>query len=276
MTLRLILNTCFILLLFSGHSTFAQSSTYGKIPYSKAVNISGKQRMLSQKMSKAYLLIAKGVKDPKIKKELNSSIFIFEKHLKILKENAPNSSIKLSARSVENLWDQFKIVLQTTPSKGNALEIVTLNTPLLKACHTLVVKIEKNSNYNNQFFRSKNQDLVSIINTSGKQRMLSQRLCLYYTASYLFPSQKGKFKTILKSVFEEFTGVIDELLISGYNSSSIEEELGIIMYKWDKFQGKPKDFFNLKFPLEEVYSITNELTKNFNTITGQYEIIAEK
>ncbi len=268
----------FILFVFAvlyNTKTYSQSQSYGVISYNKAVNISGKQRMLSQKMSKAYLLMSKGINNSEIKKELNSSKFIFEKHLDILTKNASSSAVKLSIKNVKKLWSKFKGVISTTPSFTNSIEVMTLNTQLLNACHELVLSIETSSKYNNQFFKSENQDLVSIINTSGKQRMLSQRLCLYYTASTMFPNQRIEYKRVLNQVFEEFDGVIGNLLISSYNTTEIEEELGNVMSIWEKFQSNRRGFNNGDFSLEEVFLITNRLTKSFNKITGIYEVIAK-
>ncbi len=253
---------------------FSQSQNYGTISYSKAVNISGKQRMLSQKMSKAYLLITKGINNSEITKELTSSKFIFEKQLEILSKNATNSAIKLSIKNVNRVWADFKAIINLPPDYTNSMAILQLNTKLLRASHDLVLSIEQSSNYNNQFFQNKNQDLVKIINTSGKQRMLSQRLCLYYTAMTMFPKEDTEYKRILNTVFDEFDNVIGNLLISSYNTTEIEEELGTVMSQWEKFQINRRGFTNGDFPLEEVFRTTNQLTKSFNKITGIYEGIA--
>ncbi|GAA4278439.1 type IV pili methyl-accepting chemotaxis transducer N-terminal domain-containing protein [Aquimarina mytili] len=253
----------------------SQSQSYGSISYNKAVNISGKQRMLSQKMSKAYLLLAKGINNKEISKELNSSKFIFDKQLEILTQNASSTAVKLSIKNVKKFWSKFKGLISTAPSFTNSLEVMELNTKLLSACHELVLSIETSSKYNNQFFKTENQDLISIINVSGKQRMLSQRLCLYYTASSMFPNKKAEYRRILNQVFEEFDSVIGDLLISSYNTTEIEEELGNVMSIWEKFQSNKKGFYSNGFTLEEVFYTSNNLTKSFNKITGIYELIAK-
>ncbi len=265
----------FVFTLLCTTKTYSQSQTYGAISYNKAVNISGKQRMLSQKMAKAYLLMAKGINNTEIKKELNSSKFIFEKHLDILTKNASSSAVKLSIKNVKKLWDKFKEMIISNPSFTNSMRVMDSNTELLNACHDLVLSIETSSKYNNQFFKTEKQDLVKTINISGKQRMLSQRLCLYYTASIMFPDKKSVYKKTLNETFDEFDNVIGELLINTYNTTEIEEELGTIMSMWEKFQTNKRGFNNGDFGLEEVFFTTNDLTKSFNKITGIYEVIAK-
>ncbi len=258
-------------IILSAPNAISQSQNYGSISYGKAVNISGKQRMLSQKMSKAYLLLTKGINNNEIKKELNSSKFIFEKQLEILTKNASTSNVKLSIKNVQKIWSEFKTIISSQPNFANSGDVMRLNTTLLKACHELVLSIEQSSNYNNQFFKDKNQDLVKIINTSGKQRMLSQRLCLYYTAVTMFPNEKTEYKKVLNQVFDEFDSVIGNLLISNHNTTELEEELGSVMSIWEKFQTNKRGFTNGDFPLEEVFTTTNQLTRSFNKITGIYE-----
>ncbi len=265
-----------VIVLFNLKHVTGQSQNFGSINYNKAVNISGKQRMLSQKMSKAYLLLSKGVNNEKIKKELTSSKFIFERQLDILNQNAKSSSTKLYLRKVYGLWTEFKGIINETANLNNSLKIMNLNTELLSACHQVVKSIETSSNYSNKFFSNNDQELVKTINVSGKQRMLSQRLCLYFTAIKVFPKNKSEYQTVLKEVFEEFSDVISYLLINTYNTTETEEEIGVVMAAWENYQANKKKFLDGDFELIDVYNVTNDLTKSFNKITGLYELVSEK
>ncbi len=262
-------------MLLTIHTVTAQTQNFGSINYNKAINISGKQRMLSQKMSKAYLLMSKGINNEKIKKELNSSKFIFERQLDILNQNAKNSSTKLYLKKVYRLWSEFRSIIDETASIKNSQRIMALNTELLNACHQVVQSIEMSSNYNNKFFENNDQELIKTINISGKQRMLSQRLCLYFTAIKIFPKNKVEYQAVLDEVFDEFSDVISYLLISTYNTTETEEEIGVIMATWEQYQSSKRKFLEADFELTDVYSVTNSLTKSFNKITGLYELVAE-
>ncbi len=265
-----------IVLMLFVNTSYAQTQKYGDIDYNKAINISGKQRMLSQKMSKAYLLMSQGIENDKIKKELNSSKFIFEKQLQILKANASSSSTKLYIKQVYKIWDDFKKIISQDASNANALRIMDINTDLLKNCHQVVLSIERSSNYNNKFFENNDQELINTINVSGKQRMLSQRMCLYFAAIKAYPKNKAEYRDTLRAVFEEFSLVIGDLLISTFNTTEIEEEIGVIMALWEKFQSNKGKFLDGDFELIEVYNTTNDMTRSFNKITGAYELVSKK
>ena len=177
-------------------------------------------------------------------------------------------------KNVEKLWIEFKTIIDSNPTYVNAKKIMSVNTKLLKACHKLVLSIENNSSQNAGFFDGKDQELIKTINISGKQRMLSQRLCLYYIASSMFKDNKDEYKNILENVYNEFDTVIGDLLVNSYNTTQIEEELGTVMAEWEKFQVGKKEFMDNGFRLEDVFVSTNKLTKSFNTVTGRYESLS--
>lgn len=236
--------------------------------------MAGKQRMLSQKLAKSYLLLTKGINGNEITKELNSSKFIFEKQLQILKENAEAPNLKTSITEIEEIWNQFKNIIVKPTNIDNSKEIIALNSSLLKRCDNLVTKIEGNSKNYNQSSNNNNHQLVEIINIAGKQRMLSQRICLYYTALKLFPDKKSEYQAVLTESFEEFDAVIEKLLLNKNTNLQSQEELQVAQALWEPFKPNKKDILEGNYPLEEIFKTTNDLTATFNKITGIYEIVA--
>ena len=272
-TMKTVLKPLVILALIVSISsnTYAQSGKYGTMEYAKAINVSGKQRMLSQKIAKDFVLMAKGISSMKIEKEFKSSKFIFERQLQILEKNGRTTTEKFSLKKIRKLWNEFKAIAETTPSYGSAQKIMDLNTPLLKACHQLVGYIAENSKDTNQFGSSDNNELMDIINLSGKQRMLAQRYCLYNAASKMFPKDKDRYEVVLNQVYCEFDNAIGTLLINNYNTTGIEEEMGIVMAEWEKIQE-----FRTSLALKDVFVSTNFLTTRFNLITGMYEGVSKQ
>ncbi|MDY8138171.1 hypothetical protein [Aquimarina sp. 2201CG5-10] len=250
--------------------SYSQSKNYGSISYTKAMDISGKQRTLSQKMSKAYILITKGINNREIKRELEYSRAAFQRDLDILKKNASSAVLKLNIKNIEKIWNKFKKLADINSDYNNSLEVMELNTDLLKACDELTLSIQQSSNYNTQFFQNKNQDLVETINTISKQRMLSQRLCLYYIVYNMFPDKQEEHLRILNQTFNEFNNTSSNLLKYENTSKEIRKEINIVKSQWKKFQINQRGFINHEFALQEVIKTTNSITESYNKITKIY------
>ena len=66
-----------------------------------AINKAGRQRMLSQRMAKAYFQIGQGVDIERSKKILDTSVATFDRQLVELKNYAPTPDIKNTYVSLE-------------------------------------------------------------------------------------------------------------------------------------------------------------------------------
>jgi len=90
---------------------YAQSKDFGEITYSHAINISGKQRMLSQRMTKIYLQRLSG-KTEKLNKQYQESLIEFNENFALLEKSAVNSSAEVK-NAVAAEKKQWEIFLQT-------------------------------------------------------------------------------------------------------------------------------------------------------------------
>jgi len=249
---------------------------FGKITFNKAVNISGKQRMLGQKMSKAYLYLLENPTDSKVKTELTTSTLIFEKHNEILSKYAVSKETSKKIEEVNKVWGKLKEVFEANPTVNGAKEVVATNSLLLRKSDDVVKSIILDAETNSQVLSDDtledNIDLKNLINKAGKQRMLAQRLALYYFAN-VNELKDAQVDSNLKGAYLSFDNAIADLLISNFNNEKTEEILGEAMRDWDEFKNKKKEFLTHKMSSEEVYKRTNNLTKTFNKLTAQFEKI---
>jgi len=146
------------------------------------INLAGKQRMLTQKMSKEALFMAKGIDADKNKASLTKTAELFDKTLKGLvagdKElNLPkteNKEILAQLTKVTGLWTPFKAnidkVVAGKSDKATLEAIAKENLPLLKNMNQAVGMFAKASG------SKLDPEMAKTINLAGKQRMLTQKM----------------------------------------------------------------------------------------------------
>lgn len=145
------------------------------------VNLSGKQRMLTQKMTKEALLISLDINIEENTKNLETSIQLFDKTLLGLQKGDESLKLKKTGDKetltqldkVSELWKNFKshLNLFKNDSKNKQLlkAITADNLPLLSEMNKAVSLYVANSG-------SDLNDLATVVNLSGKQRMLTQKM----------------------------------------------------------------------------------------------------
>jgi hypothetical protein len=213
------------------------------------VNLSGKQRMLTQKMTKEVLLISLDINIGENKKNLESSIQLFEKILLGLQKGDESLKLKKTGDTetltqldkVDELWKDFKSHLNSfkNDSKNNQLlkAITAGNLSLLSEMNKAVSLYTANSG-------SDLSDLATVVNLSGKQRMLIQKM----TKEFLLVAKgldTSKNQENLDATAKQFETVLQglkkgskSLALPETKNKHIKNQLKIVKKSWD-------DLYNL-------------------------------
>lgn len=148
--------------------------------YATIINLSGRQRMLTQKMSKEMLLVANGIEAEANRASLVQTADLFDRTLKGLRDGdasvglPPTGSavIRRQLDKVEALWGPFRTLVATVVDGGevDVAKVAELNLPLLKDMNTAVRLYEKDA------FKATGRSAGVVINLAGKQRMLTQKM----------------------------------------------------------------------------------------------------
>ncbi len=250
----------FFLVLFLGFCFVSHSYAITKNEMGIVINLSGKQRMLTQKMSKEMLLIAKGVDEVQNKENLGKTSVLFDKTLKGLVHGdedlklvgTEDAKIVEQLERVSMLWGKFKknvdSVLSGDTSKGILEKIAKENLPLLKNMNRAVKMYEGYAKTLGG--ESLDARMAVTLNLSGKQRMLTQKMTkeLLLVASGIDPD---KNKSELKKTTELFARTLkglqdgdNSLKLIGTKDPDISDQLKLVAELWEEY----------KFVLDKVIS----------------------
>ncbi len=253
---------------------------YGVMTFNKAINIAEKQGMLLQRMGKDYLYMVENSDDSKASKDLLTNKIIFEKQNEILLKNTDNKVTKAKIQKANSMWSAFKKLIVGTPNFDNAKKIIDQNTDILYATEGVVNSItveSKNANTHltgqlssDDAYLEKDKALKKILAICGRQRMLTQRLALYYLANDATLKDKNT-EQMLKNVYNEIEGINTPLLISDFDNDEIDQKIAEALALWDLV--KKDKLMKLAYDDKEIYNLSNNLTKAYNAIITLYEHI---
>lgn len=244
--------TVVLFLCFVGYAQ-AQELTIGE-----AINKAGRQRMLTQKMTKCYMMIGSKVRSETARKELDGAVALFEEQFLQLEEYAPNASVQEKLVDVRELWLDFRVKVIAEPDKIYAASLINEGTALLSKCNDVVLALEEYGEIK----------AARLVNISGRQRMLSQRIAMLYLA-YAWEVQKSDLYTELQGAKGQFEEALVELMASNLNTPSISSNLKKVASQWD-FSKITFDIKNSKLMPSLIVVTTNSILKKMDYITGLY------
>ena len=226
---------------------------------SSAINKAGRQRMLSQRMLKAYAMIGIGVQKEEAKKQLNSAIALFDSQLQELMDYAPNDAIKRSLGKVESLWLPYKSTLQLPVDRAHAIELQESSDELLRASHKVVLQLEDSSG----------STYGRLVNIAGRQRMLTQRIGKFYMLR-AWQFENAEIRSGIEQAKNEFNGALAELHSAPENTPKVQYELLRAEKEWKLLEHGLERKGDELIPL--IVSMTSEqLLTHMNEITLLYE-----
>jgi hypothetical protein len=228
-----------------------------------AVNKAGRQRMLSQRMSKAYLALVENVEASAARQVLDRSVAQFDRQLAELKAFAPAPDIRETYVKLEAAWSDFKgVLIGRAPSKDQVANVIQMDAVILAL----------SNQGTQQYERASGKSVAKLVNIAGRQRMLSQRMAKFYLASAMQVDPKGSAAEIGKSR-TEFLAAIDTLRNAPESTSKIRDELALADAQWVFFdQGLHRLDGARQSPklLSDVFVASENLLSVMDRITGLY------
>lgn len=224
---------------------------------SVAVDIAGKQRMFTQRLLKDYAMVGMKNKFGKPNKNLEKIIASFEDHMNSLYVFTKDMAIKESIEKGKEFWKPIK----------KSLTIEAKKEKVVKLQKDLEVLLKNADDTTKLFAKQMGKKSAEIINISGRQRMLSQRMASLYMIK-VWGIEDPEFKMKMKDAMSLFKISLEKLMKYEKNTPEI-----LVLLKNAKRSFMFFEFMNRskkRFVPTLIYKKSNEILENMNTATKLY------
>ncbi len=279
-----------------------------KIKRAQAINLAGKERMLSQKIAKDVLLVQYGYKDqaPILRKdkELFAKILhgLQKGDKKLGLEETKLPWINRELHKAQQMWQEYKkLAVPKKLSKEKLAALVQKSNLLLAQMDKITKMYEKSINREKRAralsqlvssFEKKEQEAKHIINLAGKQRMLTQRMSKLALMDAL-NIDKQKTQKLLKNSYQLYDKTLrgflvgdKELQLPPAKNEVIKKEIAKVQEVWKPFkksveqvlasQGKdPNALAYIIANNEELLKRSNDLVQTFKREYATYNFLED-
>lgn len=242
----------------------------------KVINIAGRQRMLSQKMTKEAFALIQGRGK---KEEMQKTENLFDKSLTDLisgnaEENIPPTKeehIRTQLGKVQDMWRKFRLNLDKLADLNEERLVIykvliNNNVPLLKDMNDAVFMMDQ-----------ENLD-ARTVNIAGRQRMLSQKMTKEALSLESGDITADELMATVALFDKSLKGLIEgdkELGLRPMKHSAILAQLRKVEEKWKPFKENMEKLVKIAGSSGEYrdYLLANNvpLLKEMNKAVGQYE-----
>ncbi len=249
------------LLVLSGAAGLGLGAQAQVLDVNDAINKAGRQRMLSQRMAKAWLAMVHKTESNSAQQILDRSMALFDRQLVELKSYAPNAELRKTYADLEGAWSEYKgALVGKHPSRDGVGGLLDTDARVLALAHQGTVQYEAVTS----------KPVGKLVNVAGRQRMLSQRMAKYFYAAAL-KVEPAQAQAEITKARTEFLSAMELLRNAPEATSPIKEQLTLADNQWLFFDMALKEI-NSAGPkaLSDMFVTSENLLSVMDRITGLY------
>ena len=254
----------------------------------KTINLSGKQRMLTQKMTKLALQSSHNIQTKQSREALNKMAELYDKTLNGFKKGdsdlgikaTNNKKVKEQIAMVEKAWKPFyeavNKIVAGKDKDGKALGyVVANNEKLLKLSNELVKAFESSNTSINYLEKAR----LHLVNIAGRQRMLTQKMT---KEKLLLVNGEKAYASKLDETIKLFDSSLTALIkgdksqnITKPTNEKIIKQLTKLSKLWEELKPLYEKKKDSAKELAMIISKNGTLLKEMNTMVNMAEQEAE-
>ncbi len=228
------------------------------------IDIAGKQRMLSQKIAKAYFFLGQGIRKDKTRQQLYSSLEEFSANLDVIKAQVNMPEIQDMLVYIEMAKQEMAGLVKKPYDNRSAALVLDYSEALLEGSQDIVTRLEGLSKKKKEH----------IVNTAGRQRMLTQRIAKYYIAYQAGFKDHNTVEQLHQAV-SEFEEAQRELRSYKRNTPQIAAKLSKVNNLWRVVSRFYKNVKTGGLPVI-VLSTTDHIMDTMNEVTHLYVALLQR
>lgn len=231
---------------------------------SQAINVSGRQRMLSARTVKAYCQLGRGIEPAVSHKLLQDSVAQFDQALSQLRVFAPNTEIKETFNRLSDKWRDYKdLVVGAAPAKERVKQVFDGADELVVLANLGTLQLEQDAG----------RASAKLTNLCGRQRLLTQQIAAYGFARN-WAMTPAQVQPLIAKRQQEYLQAVAALESTKENTPTIKRQLGEVANMWVFFDSALASTQGDRAkPLDDLSSASELILKAYDDLTKLYSAL---